>query len=122
MDREAIPVSGLFCRFLRGLSRTTLYRDVAVCELGKVHSEAIIPELADLLLRMDGICWSFCMGQMKDLLILSMRSTSRTHRAGDVIRRLVGKNGSSGGHKEMAGGQIPLCGRPMMKRKSYLRN
>lgn len=106
-----------FAEYLRGLSRTTLYRDVAVCELGKIHSEAIVPELADLLLRMDGICWSLCMGEMKDLLILSMRSTSRTHRAGDVIRRLVGKNGSAGGHKEMAGGQIPLCGRPEDEKK-----
>ncbi len=50
------------------------------------------------------------MGERNDLLILSMRSTSRLHKAGAVIRRLVGKAGSAGGHKEMAGGQIPVAG------------
>lgn len=99
-----------FADYAHGLSRTNLYRDVAVCDLGKIRSEAIIPELGDLLLRTEGISWSFCMGEVKNLLILSMRSTSRTRRAGDIIRRLVGKQGAAGGHKEMAGGQISICG------------
>lgn len=94
----------------RGLARTTVYRDIAISSLGKIYSEAIIPELADLLVRLEGVCWSLCMGERHDLLILSMRSTSRTHRAGAVIRRLVGKAGSAGGHKEMAGGQVPVAG------------
>jgi nanoRNase/pAp phosphatase (c-di-AMP/oligoRNAs hydrolase) len=92
----------------RGFVSTTLYRDVAVSRLGAIHSEAIIPELADLLLRMEGVSWSFCLGENNDLLILSLRSTSRSHEAGKVIRRLVGKAGSAGGHRDMAGGQIPL--------------
>ena len=54
--------------------------------------------------------WSFCIGERDDLLILSVRSTSRLHKAGAVIRRLVGKAGSAGGHKEMAGGQVPVAG------------
>ncbi len=98
-----------FTDHLRGLSRTTLYRDVAICNLGKIHSEAIVPELADLLLRTEGISWSLCMGKIKNLMILSMRSTSRTNSAGKIIRRLVGKQGAAGGHWEMAGGQISLC-------------
>jgi nanoRNase/pAp phosphatase (c-di-AMP/oligoRNAs hydrolase) len=94
----------------RGLARATVYRDTAISFLGKIHSEAIVPELADLLVRLDGVCWSLCMGERNDLLLLSMRSTSRTHKAGAVIRRLVGKAGSAGGHKEMAGGQVPVAG------------
>jgi nanoRNase/pAp phosphatase (c-di-AMP/oligoRNAs hydrolase) len=94
----------------RGLARTTVHRDTAISYLGRIHSEAIVPELADLLVRLDGVCWSLCMGERNDLLLLSMRSTSRTHKAGAVIRRLVGKAGSAGGHKEMAGGQVPVAG------------
>ncbi len=94
----------------RGLARANVYRDIAISYLGKIHSEAIIPELADLLVRLEGVCWSLCMGERNDLFLLSMRSTSRTHRAGAVIRRLVGKAGSAGGHKEMAGGQVPVAG------------
>lgn len=99
-----------FDDYHRGLSHAILYRDVAVSWLGKIHTESIIPELADLLLRIDGVSWSLCMGELKDWMILSMRSTSRKYRAGQVIRRLVGKSGFAGGHKEMAGGQVPLSG------------
>ena len=102
--------SEYFEDYERGLARTTVHRDIAVSCLGKIHSEAIIPELADVLLRLEGVSWSLCIGERKDLLILSMRSTSRLHKAGAVIRRLVGKAGSAGGHKEMAGGQIPVAG------------
>lgn len=96
--------------FQRGLARTKVYKDVAVSYLGKIYTEAIIPELADLLLRMEGVSWSFCMGENNGLMVLSIRSTSRVHKAGTVIRRLVGKYGSAGGHKEMAGAQVSLAG------------
>jgi nanoRNase/pAp phosphatase (c-di-AMP/oligoRNAs hydrolase) len=99
-----------FDDYHRGLAHTVLYRDVAVSCLGKIHTESIIPELADLLLRIDGVSWSLCMGELNDSMILSLRSTSKTYRAGQVIRRLVGKSGFAGGHKEMAGGQVPLSG------------
>ncbi len=99
-----------FIEYHRGLSRANLYRDISVSYLGKIGSEAIIPELADLLLRIEGVRWSLCMGRLNDLMILSLRSTSKTYGAGRVIRRLVGKNGSAGGHRDMAGGQISLEG------------
>ncbi len=102
--------SEYFEDYERGLARTTVHRDIAISSLGKIHSEAIIPELADVLLRLEGVSWSLCIGERHDLLILSMRSTSRLHKAGTVIRRLVGKAGSAGGHKEMAGGQISVAG------------
>jgi nanoRNase/pAp phosphatase (c-di-AMP/oligoRNAs hydrolase) len=99
-----------FRDYEKALSRTTLHKDVAICNMGNVLSDAIIPEVADLLLRIDGVRWSMCFGRSGDLLILSMRSTSRVYRAGTIIRSLVGKRGSAGGHKEMAGGQILLKG------------
>lgn len=94
----------------RGITRTIIYRDVAISYLGSIHSEAIIPELADLLLRIDGVSWSFCFGKMKNLMLLSLRSTSRTYFAGTVLRKLVGSSGSAGGHREMAGGQVAMEG------------
>ena len=42
------------------------------------------------------------------MLVISLRSKSRTQRAGLILKRLVGKKGSAGGHREMAGGQIPM--------------
>ncbi|MFC1833704.1 bifunctional oligoribonuclease/PAP phosphatase NrnA [Thermodesulfobacteriota bacterium] len=109
IERPPLPPDH-FVDFHRALSRATLYRDVAVSDLGRVCSESIVPEIADLLLRIEGVCWSCSMGRTKDLLLISVRSTSRTYAAGDVMGRLVGRKGSAGGHKEMAGGQIPLDG------------
>ena len=108
--KPALPLE-YFQEYERGLARTTIYRDVAVSWLGSIRSEAIIPELADVLLRIEGVKWSLCMGiSDEDLLILSMRSTARSKDAGKVLRRLVGKSGSAGGHRQMAGGQVPLVG------------
>jgi nanoRNase/pAp phosphatase (c-di-AMP/oligoRNAs hydrolase) len=108
---ESPPLSvEYFVDYHRGLSSTNIYRDAAVAYLGRIASDSIVPELADLLLRVEGITWSLCMGEIGNLMILSMRSLSKGSRAGNVIRRLVGKTGSAGGHREMAGGQIPLQG------------
>ena len=96
--------------YQRGLARTNIHRDVAISYLGKIKSEAIVPELADLLLRLDGISWSLCLGERGNLLIISCRSTARSYKAGNVLRRIVGDNGSAGGHRRMAGGQVPLNG------------
>lgn len=97
-----------FADYQRGLSQATVYRDVVISYLGKLRSEAIIPELADLLLRIDGVSWALCMGEYKGQMIISVRSTSRKHMAGSILRRLIGKTGSAGGHRGMAGAQVPL--------------
>jgi nanoRNase/pAp phosphatase (c-di-AMP/oligoRNAs hydrolase) len=99
-----------FSDYARGLSKAVLYRDVAVSYLGRIESEAIIPEFADLLLRLDGVCWSLCMGRIGSSLMLSLRSTSRTYAADRVMRKLCSGKGPAGGHKDMAGAQIPLDG------------
>jgi nanoRNase/pAp phosphatase (c-di-AMP/oligoRNAs hydrolase) len=117
IERPALSVEYL-ADYLKGLSRTVLYGNVAVADIGRIQSEAIVPELADLLLRLEDVCWSLCMGRTKDLLIISLRSTSRKHQAGQVIRRIIAKAGSAGGHKEMAGGQIPIAGMTHEERRA----
>ncbi|WP_041286341.1 DHH family phosphoesterase [Desulfomonile tiedjei] len=116
IERPALS-SEYFEDLYNGISKTIIYRDVAISDLGEIHSEAIVPELADLLLRTEGVSWSFCIGKMDKLLILSMRSTTRTHKAGYVLRRLVAGQGSAGGHREMAGGQVPLTGKSPQEKK-----
>ncbi|MCX5861929.1 MAG: bifunctional oligoribonuclease/PAP phosphatase NrnA [Desulfomonile sp.] len=109
IEKPPLPVH-YFEDYYLGLSRTMLYRDVAVSHLGEIKSEAIVPELADLLLRIENVSWSLCMAETGDLMILSLRSTSRKQQAGSVMRRLIGQTGSAGGHREMAGGTIRLTG------------
>lgn len=107
-----------FCDYFEGLSQTVLYRDVAVTKFGFLRSESIIPELADTLLRIEGVSWSLCIGEINDMMIMSLRSTSRKYVAGTILRRLVGKSGSAGGHKDMAGGAVSLNGLDVQQRTS----
>ncbi len=107
IEQPSLPPE-YFADYHRGLSHARLYRDVAVSYLGRIHSEAIVPELADVLLRIEGVRWSLCMGRIKHLMILSLRSRAKKMGAGSVLRRLVAKSGSAGGHTEMAGGFVPI--------------
>jgi len=105
IEKPALPMD-YFNDFQKGLANTHIYRDVACSFLGRVRTDSIIPELGDLLLRIEGVTWSLCMGEYEDMMLISLRSKSRTQMSGLLLRRLVGKTGSAGGHREIAGGQI----------------
>ncbi|TNF74886.1 MAG: hypothetical protein EP299_06755 [Acidobacteria bacterium] len=77
---------------------------LVVSHLGEVDQPDIVPEIADLLLRMKGKTWSLCSGYFGDRLYLSIRTTNSRADAGRLIRRLIGRRGKGGGHGTMAGG------------------
>lgn len=74
--------------------------------LGEVEQPDIVPEIADLLLRMEGKTWSLCTGFYGERLYLSIRTTNSRADAGTVMRRLIGRRGKGGGHGMMAGGWV----------------
>jgi len=76
--------------------------------LGDVEQPDIVPEIADLLLRMQGKTWSLCTGRFGDRIYLSIRTTNQRADAGAIMRRLVGRRGKGGGHNMVAGGWIGL--------------
>jgi nanoRNase/pAp phosphatase (c-di-AMP/oligoRNAs hydrolase) len=65
-----------------------------------------VPEIADLLLRMEGKTWSLATGYFNDRLYLSIRTTNTRADAGGVMHRLIGRRGKGGGHGMIAGGWI----------------
>ena len=77
---------------------------LVVSHLGPVEQPDIVPEIADLLLRMEGKTWSLCHRLLRDRLYLSIRTTNSRADAGTVMSRLVGRRGKGGGHGMMAGG------------------
>jgi nanoRNase/pAp phosphatase (c-di-AMP/oligoRNAs hydrolase) len=79
---------------------------LVVSNLGRVDQPDIVPEIADLLLRMEGKTWSLCTGSHGDRLYLSIRTTNPRADAGNLMRRLIGKRGKGGGHGTLAGGFI----------------
>ncbi len=110
IERAQVPTD-YFRSFVTALQATRLYDDVAISYVGPMGYPDLAAELADLLLRLKGICWVICMGVYKDELILAIRTRSPRDKAGSLALRVVGDLGSAGGHGVMAGGQILLDGR-----------
>ncbi len=76
--------------------------------LGEIEQPDIVPEVADLLLRLEGKTWSFVTGVFEQRLYLSVRTTNPRAEAGRLMRRLLGRKGKGGGHGMMAGGWMAL--------------
>ena len=79
-----------------------------ITELGEIDTPDMIAEVADLLLREDETNWTMCTGSWKDRLLISIRTSEEGNLAEQVIRRMVARKGTGGGHLTYAGGQIPL--------------
>ncbi len=82
--------------------------NLVISNLGRVDQPDIVPEIADLLLRMEGRSWSLCTGIHGERVYLSIRTSSPRADAGNMMRRLIGQNGKGGGHGSMAGGFVEI--------------
>jgi nanoRNase/pAp phosphatase (c-di-AMP/oligoRNAs hydrolase) len=78
--------------------------------LGQVDNPDMIAEVADLLLREDETTWTMCTGYWNDKLLISIRTSEESNLAERVIKHMVARKGTGGGHLTYAGGQIPLTG------------
>jgi nanoRNase/pAp phosphatase (c-di-AMP/oligoRNAs hydrolase) len=81
---------------------------LVVSHLGTVEQPDIVPEIADLMLRMEGKTWSLATGRYGDRIYMSIRTTNPRADAGQLMRRLVGKRGKGGGHGMVAGGWVAI--------------
>jgi len=74
--------------------------------LGAVEQPDIVPEIADLLLRLEGKTWSLATGFFQDRLYLSIRTSNTRADAAGLMHRLIGRRGKGGGHGMIAGGWV----------------
>ncbi len=87
-----------------------VHRDIIGTRLGRVSRPDLAAQMADLLLTLDGMHWSICSAACKDRLYVSIRSTRLNARCGALLRHVLGKEGTAGGHGMLAGGCLPLSG------------
>ena len=80
---------------------------MVISHLPEVTQPDIVPEIADLMLRLEGKAWSLCTGAHGDRIYLSLRTSKPRSDAGKIMRRLVVPTGRGGGHGSMAGGWVP---------------
>ena len=107
IERERLPRQ-YFALLARALADCRVYDNVAVCSLGPIDSPECLSEIADLLLRAEGVQWVLCHGLVGPKLHLSVRTVERQGRAGQLTADLLDPLGSGGGHHMLAGGQVPL--------------
>ncbi len=92
-----------------GLQNARIYgKKCVITSLGDIGNPDMIGEVADLMLRDDEASWSLCCGIYQDTILLSLRTQDQDARADKVIRKIVARRGSGGGHATIAGGQMPL--------------
>jgi nanoRNase/pAp phosphatase (c-di-AMP/oligoRNAs hydrolase) len=95
-----------FMALHNALEHAMIYNNVLIGALKGVQFPELVAELADLMLRLEGIDIVLCMGHYNTEMILSIRTSSEDVNAGDLIRKLVAGIGTAGGHGMMAGGKI----------------
>lgn len=97
-----------FSKLRRAIDNATTYGNRVVSYLGRLESPEMVAEAADLLLRVEGMRWSLCIGLIDGWIHLSLRTIDRDADAGKVARNLGGRRGFGGGHQSLAAAQIPL--------------
>lgn len=111
IEHPSVPVE-YFKGLDAALKAAKLYDDVVIAYIGQMGYPDMGAEMADLLLRLEGVQWVLFMGVFGGELILSVRAKSSRASAGKLVQALVGGRGSAGGHGMLAGGHIPLQGEP----------
>ena len=92
----------------RALRNAAVYGRCVVTTLAQVACPELVAEVADLLLRYEKADWVLVSGVYQSKLYLSMRTNDNAVDAGRVMRALVSRLGTGGGHGNSAGGQIPV--------------
>jgi len=97
-----------FRDFADAFNNAVITGDLVASDLGDVSWAEAVAEMADFLLRIKGVRWSFCVGRVGSRLVFSIRTLRKRKRVGELAYRLAGRKGSAGGHDRSAGGFIPL--------------
>ena len=103
---HAVLPRAWFAMVDQAIDGTAIYGEVAVTRLGEVASPDMVAQFADLIVRLEGIGWVLAIGRYRRDLLLSIRTNHRLANAGRVIGRIVGTDGTAGGHDMIAGGKL----------------
>jgi nanoRNase/pAp phosphatase (c-di-AMP/oligoRNAs hydrolase) len=107
IENARVPRS-YFAIFQRAIEKAHVYDFACVSHLSKIDNPDMIAEMADFLLRCEGLTWTMVTGVYRSTLYFSLRTNAKKAHAGRIARKAVGVMGYAGGHGRMAGGQVPL--------------
>ncbi|MEM9659623.1 MAG: DHH family phosphoesterase [Planctomycetota bacterium] len=98
---------GWYSDLVLAMQCTALFDDAALCFLPTAEGPEIVGEVADLLIRCEGVRRVLCAALIAGDLLISVRTAKGAEDASDLVVAVIGKLGSGGGHRRRAGGKIP---------------
>ena len=107
IQQAPLPQS-YFAALQEGFMHTRFYGHIAWTHLKSAPHPELISEIADQLLRLERITWSFCTGVIDGQLMVSLRSARRDTRCDRILKTVMGPQGSAGGHDRMSAGSMDL--------------
>jgi len=103
------PLSRSYYRHVaQALTTARQHGPLIIALLGRVENPEHVAEMADFFLRMKGCSWVVAGGAFEDSYVLSLRTDYAFGKAYPLIERVLGDEGSFGGHGHIAGGRIPM--------------
>ncbi len=107
IQRGRVP-GGYFQMLVNALREAVIYPNAIIASLGELQNADMLGEAADLFLRHEQVGWTMAYGFYNDKALVSVRTVDAGVRAEDVIRKIICRIGTGGGHATSAGGQVPL--------------
>jgi len=104
---ESAPLSrGYFADLVLAFQSAFLYDDIAICILPRAEGVEIVGEVADLLIRCDGIRCVLCGAAHREDFVISVRTCDDQTNAAKLLQKTLTGLGGGGGHAHRAGGKI----------------
>jgi nanoRNase/pAp phosphatase (c-di-AMP/oligoRNAs hydrolase) len=85
-----------------------VHRSALVTHVGRTDVRDALPQAADYLATLEGVQTAVAFGIVGDAIHLSARSSDPRVHVGDAMEAAFDDVGSAGGHRVMAGGEVPL--------------
>lgn len=108
--RHAPLPRAYYARLREAMRNAYVYGCVAWSHFDQVKYPEVVAETADLLLRAERITWSCCTAFHQDSLLVSLRGSRKGAHCERLVKQLIGREGSAGGHRHMAAGALNLSG------------
>ncbi len=95
-----------FIALNKTLQKARIFRNLICAHVGEIYNPDLVAEMADFLLRQERISWTLVSGRFKGDLYLSIRSSNKGAKAGELIKKIVPDSNQAGGHDHFAGGKV----------------
>jgi nanoRNase/pAp phosphatase (c-di-AMP/oligoRNAs hydrolase) len=106
-EKAQVP-AGYFQGLATAMQNAQVYDGLVISNLGNLEYPDLVAEIADLLLRLEGNKWVFCMGVYNETLYFSIRTIEENADVDSVAQSIAEDLGHAGGRDMIAGGQISL--------------